>query len=197
MLQSQVELPFHAPVLSGIRVAALAHSGMPAFVDHGDVQYLRHARMRDLGDSASRLLTKAALRRSYERRVKDHAEDLSLAFAPEPFDAMLSPPSRFQHALPYRCAFQRGGRVGLDLTDCLHRTPGIFSGDGAKLEDVASGLRIGHCPALGHCRSLLIVDDILWRGVTAVAWVLKLRETGLPEGARIYLASPLWIGYSH
>jgi predicted amidophosphoribosyltransferase len=132
-------------------------------------------------------------RRGYLNRVGLFAELLASSFAREAFDCVVSPPSRFDHARPYREAILRRMPGAVDLTGDFTRREGTYAGCGHSLPALRRALAFRPRLPLRSQTSVLIVDDILWQGKTAAAVLHHLRRAGLPDSARIALACPLWI----
>lgn len=188
-----LNLPLPGTRARDVRLAYLRRAGDPAPAWEQAVLHLRTARMGPPGPALPGLLGADPWRRGYLKRVGLFAKLLASCFAREAFDCVLSPPSRFDHARPYREAILRRMPGAVDLSADFTRKEGTYAGCGHSLPALRRALSFHLRIPLGSLESVLIVDDILWQGKTASAVIHHLRRAGLPDEARIALACPLWI----
>jgi hypothetical protein len=146
----------------------------------GDVMYLQRVRRGD-----------ESLRESYEANEARYVSIFALHVGGR-FDAIVSPPSKYTFAVPYRRRFAE--RLGVpDLTPFIHRRQDAKeAGGGASVEDVVSGLTVDPLPLLRMPAALLVVDDIYEEGKTVAALLHVLRAADVEIG-RVVVAAPLRI----
>jgi hypothetical protein len=161
-----------------VRVASLCRS---RGVD--DCSYLAHLRKARRGDESSREEYEANLAASIETLV--HGVGAT-------FDAIVSPPSDHDFAIPYREAFFVHHEDAADFTRYVDRAPDAAQAgaSGTTLLDVIAGLRCEPLPQLATAASLLIVDDIFEGGKTVAALLHVMRAAGLRTRA-VTVACPL------
>lgn len=146
----------------------------------GDVMYLQRMRRGD-----------ESLRESYQANEARYVSIFALHVGGK-FDAVVSPPSKYAFAVPYRRRFVE--RLGVpDLTPFVHRREDAKeSGAGATIDDVVRGLTVDALPLLRQPAALLVVDDIYEEGKTVAALLHVLRAAGVEIG-RVVVAAPLRI----
>lgn len=109
-------------------------------------------------------------------------------------DAVISPPSSYpEHAEPYRRAILAKHPQAIDLSDSVSRKMKVSSGAGASLADVLSSLEYQPGIRLNDFKHIVIVDDIMNRGVTAAALASLLQAQGLSVQCAVTIACPLWL----
>jgi hypothetical protein len=161
-----------------VRVASLCRSRGTE-----DCSHLAHLRKARRGDESSREAYEAALAASVETLVQGVGG---------PFDAIVSPPSDHQFAIPYREAFCARHENAADFTRYVDRAADAAQAgaSGTTLLDVIAGLRCEPLPQLATAASLLIVDDIFEGGKTVAALLHVMRAAGLRTRA-VTVACPL------
>jgi len=186
-------LPNSGNLRAKVDFAFLDSNATHPYSQYGSLHFLRQSRVKEISDPTFRLFIKGKLKRDYERNVRDFSYQLSQAFELSRFDSILSPPSRFEYALPYRHAFIQRQPNAVDLTNDFVRNGNAYSGSGSSLEAVQAGLKYTGKQNLSGFKSLLIVDDILWRGVTVAALIKTLNASGLSPQTQFAIACPLWL----
>ncbi|HEX8618988.1 MAG TPA: hypothetical protein VF911_15500 [Thermoanaerobaculia bacterium] len=163
-----------------VRVASLCRSRV-----EDDCAFLKHLRKARRGDDSSREEYESTLESSVEALVK------GLGGA---FDAIVSPPSDHQFAIPYLRAFVAHHAEADDLTRFVDRASDAAQAGaaGTTLLDIIAGLRCAPLPQRPTATSLLIVDDIFEGGKTVAALLHVMREAGLKTRA-VTVAAPLRI----
>jgi hypothetical protein len=189
----EIDIPLREPLFNKVRFTYLGRSGETAEYPEHALLHLRTARLQPLEGCLPGRLGGDPWRLNYLRNLPYFCLELVQGLARECFDFVVSPPSRFPHAAPYRSAFLREWGPAHDLSDCFVRRSESYAGSGASFASHCRALDFRGDADLRACRSILIVDDILWRGVTAAALLFHLQRRGLPRSARIALACPLWI----
>jgi len=112
----------------------------------------------------------------------------------ESVDAVVSPPTSFPHPPePYREAIKKKFAKAVDLTERFTRSCDYSSGEEAAFDRMMEAVSYTPAGDEPQCRTLVIVDDIVSSGRTAALVVSKVRDAGLPVGARILVAAPLWL----
>ncbi len=111
-----------------------------------------------------------------------------------PVAAIVCPPTDFpEHAQPYKAELQRTFDDAVDLTSRFQRSGAVRSRDGVPFEAVLKELIYDSKGDEATFRTLLIVDDVFGRGVTAASITQHLRRAGLSADAAITVAVPLWV----
>jgi hypothetical protein len=161
-----------------VRVASLCR-----FRGVGNCAHLMHLQRARRGDES--------LREQYEAQLQTSIETL-LSGVGGSFDAIVSPPSDYELAVPYREAFFARHEDADDLTSYLHRAPDAAQAGaaGTTLLDVIAGLHCDPLPKRATAASILIVDDIFEGGKTVAALLHVMREAGLRTRA-VTVACPL------
>ncbi len=134
----------------------------------------------------------SCITRNYAAMESTYACRLERELPEETFDAILSPPSRYDQAGAYRNAYVTAGRGRRDLTDRLSKLGGNLSGEGANLEQIVDELKYDARGDEVCLRSVLIVDDTFNTGKTAAAVITRLMEAGIPEDCSFVVAVPFW-----
>ena len=110
------------------------------------------------------------------------------------FDLIAGVPSRRRDAEPYVAAIRTALMNAQDLTPHIHKLPGApNAGEIKELFEIFPFFCTTYGGSLCDYSDLLIVDDIFHRGLSASALVLRLEKIGLPQNAKVSIASPLWI----
>lgn len=160
------------------------------FNECGDLHFLQSVRRSNLSPTHP-------WRTSYPISLSTYKTQLANLVASEVpnVTAVVSPPSRSNHAKPYREALLGVFHDAKDLTAYFRLISDVHAGDeGTSLEAICSALvytRNGDEPSIS---SLVIVDDVFNRGRTATSLVKHLRDAGMPLGASITVAAPLIVG---
>lgn len=189
-------LPLHCPLWKKVQFAYLSKTGRQPDADCGSMIYLRSARTAIDQYSGRGMLGIDPFRRQYQWKAAYYASILAGAFGDAGFDAILSPPSRNPFSLTFKSAFLRTGRTNADLSAWFRREKEVYAGSGPQFSNYFGALTCKGGEELTGCGSLIIADDILWRGITAAALLEHLRLHGLRHQARIHLACPLWLNTS-
>ncbi|MDQ3001137.1 MAG: hypothetical protein M3Y08_07740 [Fibrobacterota bacterium] len=190
----EIDLPIRKPLFKRVRFAYLSKIDGYGLSDGGSLVYLRTMRVSGSGNGAFRSIGRNYREWDYLKDAGYHAQKLAKAFDSATFDAVITPPSRYPQSLTFKSAFVKSGKTGVDLSDLIQREKEVYAATGPNFEFFCNALTCKGGNDLSECRSLLIVDDILWRGITAAGVLTHLRRHGLSDEARIYLACPLWIG---
>lgn len=110
------------------------------------------------------------------------------------FGAVVSPPSRFCDADPYRQAFLSQPAVhATDLTGRFARVGQVLAGESPSLQDLTNALVYSAEGDERTWQSILIVDDTTSSGRSAAALLERLRGAALEKTAKVTIASPLWL----
>jgi hypothetical protein len=126
----------------------------------------------------------------YMAKARRHAPTLASRIRWKRFDAIVSPPSRFKHADPFRELLL--GRARADLTSRFTKSSRVTSGDGATMGELSNAMEYLPLGDEIAINSLLIVDESFHSGATAGALLNHLREAGLPKACRVLLACAFW-----
>lgn len=161
------------------------------------VLWLREMRLANL--TANPLSPNRNKQGRYRCELPALTRALASQFDGESFDAIISPPSRFPFASPYRKAFMQYNQVGEDWTGAVCRSEPVYAGSGADAKDLIRAFRIP-APTLERfarsfslCKRLLIVDDVFWNGTTVYALLHTLTRCGLDRNTHVSVACPLRI----
>lgn len=128
--------------------------------------------------------------RIYIARAKQFAPTLASHLPTITFDAIVSPPSSFKHAEPFRAFLT--DRARMDLTGRFHRSAPVRSGEGATVTEITSAMTYVRGGDESSIHSLLIVDESFHTGRTIAGILSHLRDAGLPEDCRVVLACAFW-----
>jgi predicted amidophosphoribosyltransferase len=123
---------------------------------------------------------------------EQYARQLERELPTETFEAILSPPSRYDHAAVYRDAFIAALRARRELKDRFHKDGTSRSGEGADLAEIIGELKYEAHGDEASLRSVLIVDDTLGTGNTVSAVITRLLDAGVPASCRFAVAVPFW-----
>jgi hypothetical protein len=157
------------------------------------LSYLRKSRMTALGGYSSGVLGDYSMRWAYLSNLPAYCHELVREIGSNAYDTIISPPSRFPFTNAYRNAIRPSLSQSVDLSGRIERISESFAGRGADFDQHRKAFRFHPTLEIRSSKSLLIIDDIFWRGVTAAATLFHLRQAGLPHNAKVALACPLWI----
>lgn len=127
---------------------------------------------------------------SYRNMERRYADQLASELPEQAFDAILSPPSRYNHAAAYRDSARM--LAARDITSRFRKEGSTLSGAGGKLEKILSELSYDAHGDEGCLHSVLIVDDTFCTGRTVAAVITRLLEAGVPPDCSFTVAVPLW-----
>lgn len=164
-----------------VPVASLCRFVKKRLLDCGPLMHLQRVRRHDL-----------SLAVEYEKLQETYADLLARCFEPI-FDALVSPPSRFDFADSYRDKLQTKMPSARDLTAHIVRCETApLSGHAASVDEIVSSLTVEIADLPDDPISLLIVDDVIEEGKTAAALLTVLRRAGIVTD-RVAVACPLRI----
>lgn len=109
------------------------------------------------------------------------------------WDAVAAPPSSRLWAGPYLDAAKKL-HAAVDLTPRFTRSGSVRSSEPTtSLDEVVASLSYKPGGDESAFRSILFIDDVIASGKTVAAIVRLLRQHGVPFGAVLQVAAPLWI----
>lgn len=180
-----VEVPLNSGVTRVVRIVYLCEF---PFIR----EYFQGLRSGLLARTTDGHPEKSCVARNYLAMESTYARRLERELPDRAFDAILSPPSRYDQAAVYRDAYMAVGRARRDLTDRLRKLGVSLSGEGATLEQIVEELKYDARGDEGCLRSVLIVDDTFNTGRTVAAVITRLMEAGVPEDCSFAVAVPFW-----
>lgn len=145
--------------------------------------YLNAVRATKVDEASGMASEYRAMKPFYGRRLAEEVKRET----PD-FDAVLSPPSNRQDAVPYRDGILSDTKAR-DLTGNFSRHGKIKAADDkATVQDVIGEFIYKPDGSEGSIKSLLIVDESTASGKTVAAVLHHLRAAGLPETCSITIA---------
>ncbi|MFG1201770.1 phosphoribosyltransferase [Xanthobacter aminoxidans] len=146
--------------------------------------YLQSVRMRKVDEQSGVALCYRSLLSNNAGRLAALVRDQ----VPE-IDAVVSPPSSRQDAVPYREAILRDRPGTPDLSGDFTRAGKTKAGDSkTTVKDMVDEFQYRSVKDLSGVKSLLIVDESISTGKTVAAVLQHLYANGLPEDCRITVA---------
>ena len=179
---TEVDVVSLAPHGQGYGVSKLAY-----------LQYVRSGMLKVMSPTGR--AEDSPITHTYLANVKNYA--MMLAAAVEEAigdgvpDAVIETPSSRDLNQPYTRALLERFPQASDLSSHLCRLGKVKSGEGASAQEVLADTVSADVPQLGGVGTIIVVDDVLEAGKAAGAVIARLRESGLPDTARIILAVPL------
>jgi hypothetical protein len=179
-----INLPIDSPSYRDIKIHYLCKGHKLA--DCGAIFYLQFIR------NSGRIGSGASLEESYNLWLNKFTTQFAELLV-EQFDTVLSPPSRYKHAAPYRDAYLNKFHGTVDLTWSFHSAKSVLAGESPSLEDLIGDIEFVSSGNVSTIKTLLIIDDIFSRGRTVAAVLTHLHQAGLPKTCKVEVACPLWL----
>jgi len=180
--------------ITDVDVVSLAPHGQGYVVSNlAYLQYVRSGILKVMSPTGR--AEDSTITHTYQANVNTYAATLAAAVAKAMGDgvpdAVIETPSSRDLNQPYTQALLERFPEALDLSSHLHRLGKVKSGEGASAQEVLADTVAVGLPQLGGVGTIIVVDDVLEAGKSTGAVIARLRESGLPNTARIILAVPL------
>lgn len=193
--EPSVQIPIHpdatapAQYVLGLHFLEEYKEGLLSYIQDVRARAIQSRQVRFGRETASAALN---FERRYWENLEDSCDRLVEQVRDSDFDLIVDPPSNTGYHRPYLSALQRAYPHAA-YCYLLKNSPGLESGPGEiRFTDLDHGteFRFRTDDNLLERKSILIVDDILSKGLTAAVVVHKVRPHVHPE-ARFTLACPL------
>jgi len=193
LILNKYHIPGESPKLEVTVYSLAVHGGYPP----NALSYLQY--VRSLSPDSPKWKDypikemKAEYPKQKEKAAKLFADCIHPVFPERVPTAIIKIPSTRDLNCPYYSAIKERYRDAIDLTFYVKRHYKVKSGEGATFKEVFDDTYLEPCDGLADIKNILLVDDVYASGNTAAAVLLRLREHGLPDTARMQVAAPLLV----